>query len=49
MQNKVDIYQWIKGYADSKVKDLKKSCCIVWTWKEDDGTNKPYLKWTATM
>ena len=45
MQNKLDIYKWI--VADPKLKGLKKSFCIVWTWKEDDATKKRYLKWKA--
>ena len=48
MQNKLDIYKWIGGYADRKLAaGLKKSCCVVWTWKEVDGKNKRYLKWRA--
>ncbi len=45
MQNKLDIYKWILGNAAPKLKGLKKSSCIVRTWKEVDGTNKPFLKW----
>ena len=47
MQNKLDIYKWIVGHKGPKLKGLKKSFCIVWTWKEVDGTNKRYLKWKA--